>query len=350
MICSCPEIYYENKDKEIDSNTNDYYGLPFPAKGGANLFKNCFCPSKATVFGIEKQNQDIYNKEHLSELINKTIITRKFKEFAGEKYKIHTHIVEPNSSEKEVYRIILQEFERIYRLYFASTGNSRKEALLRIIRQIGLLIKACSVPNTFVGYDGDSYPQKAQDIKAIIKELSGKVAIGTTTIEALNMYVTYLAEQFPDRPMFVIQGSIPFKKRDKIIKEFEATTNGILICTQQSLKSSVNIPSCNEVIVESLQWNISKIEQFFFRFIRLNSKQNTNVHFLINNESIEQNIMALLLAKERLNEFVKTGDIKEQSDIFNEFDLSMSFIENLLKRKRDDDGNLYIGWGSQKVS
>jgi Helicase conserved C-terminal domain. len=85
---------------------------------------------------------------------------------------------------------------------------------------------------------------------------------------------------FPDRPIFIIKGDVTFKKRQSIIKEFEDTLNGILICTQQSLKSSANIPSCNDVILESLQWNIPKMEQFYFRFIRLDSKNQTQVHFV----------------------------------------------------------------------
>jgi hypothetical protein len=52
MICFCPETYYVDKDKEILSESNDYYGFPFPANGGARLFQSCFCPAKATVLGI----------------------------------------------------------------------------------------------------------------------------------------------------------------------------------------------------------------------------------------------------------------------------------------------------------
>ena len=32
------------------------------------LFRACHCPGKATVFGIEKQNQDVYNKDELFDL------------------------------------------------------------------------------------------------------------------------------------------------------------------------------------------------------------------------------------------------------------------------------------------
>lgn len=52
------------------------------------VFKSCHCPGKASVFGIEKQNQDVYNKDALAEMIAKTVITRKFKDFAGEKYEV----------------------------------------------------------------------------------------------------------------------------------------------------------------------------------------------------------------------------------------------------------------------
>ena len=155
---------------------------------------------------------------------------------------------------------------------------------------------------------------------------------------------------FPGRKVFVIHGEIGFKKRQKIIAQFEQTTDGILVCTQQSLKSSANIPSCDRVILESLQWNIPKMEQFYFRFIRLDSKNKTVVNFVTSDESIEQNLIAVVLTKERLNEFVKCGEIKEQSEIFEEFDVSPNLIENLLKREYDSDGNIYLSWGGQRVA
>ena len=90
MVCWSPQVYHENKEREIEEESNTDYGSPFPVFRGHVLFRACHCPGKATVFGIEKQNQDVYNKEELSELIGKTVITRKFRDFAGEKYKIQT--------------------------------------------------------------------------------------------------------------------------------------------------------------------------------------------------------------------------------------------------------------------
>ena len=65
MVCWSPQVYHENKEREIEEESNTDYGSPFPAFRGHVLFRACHCPGKATVFGIEKQNQDVYNKEEL---------------------------------------------------------------------------------------------------------------------------------------------------------------------------------------------------------------------------------------------------------------------------------------------
>ena len=350
MVCRCYRIYRENREKEIEEKSNPYYGEPFPAFRGHVLFRSCHCPGKSTVFGIEKQNQDVYNKEELAELIGKTVITRKFRDFAGEKYRIRTHTVSPSEGEHEVYRVIIEEFYRICELYYNSTGDARKDAGLRLIRQIKLLIKACSVPHLIEGYFGEGIPNKTRYIERLVRKIPGKVAVGCTSMAALNLYENHLRECFPDRPLFVVRGDVAFKRRQSIVAEFDSTINGILVCTQQSLSSSVNIPTCNDVILESLQWNIPKMEQFYFRFIRLDSKELKDVHYVTYKDSVEQNLMALVLTKERLNEFIKSGEVKEQSEIFEEFDITMSVIESLLVRERDREGNIHISWGSQRMT
>lgn len=350
MVCWSPQVYHENKEREIEEENNTDYGSPFPAFRGHVLFRACHCPGKATVFGIEKQNQDVYNKEELSELIGKTVITRKFRDFAGEKYKIQTHTVSPLDGEREVYRVIIEEFCRICELYYNSTGDAKKDAGLRLMRQIKLLIKACSVPHLIEGYSGDGIPNKTKYIEKLVRKIPGKVAVGCTSIAAFDLYENHLRKCFPDRPVFVVKGDVAFKRRQNIVTEFDSTINGILICTQQSLSSSVNIPACNQVILESLQWNIPRMEQFYFRFIRLDSKEMKDVHYVTYEDSVEQNLMALVLTKERLNEFIKTGEVKEQSEIFEEFDITMSVIDSLLVRTQDHEGKIHISWGSQRIA
>ncbi len=356
MICWCGTIYketlVEKKGKVILAKFNDHYGKPFPAYFGNGLFKSCFSPSKTTVFGVEKQNQDIYNMEELREIIEKTIITRKFKEIAGlDRYKIITHGIEQNPSEEAVYSAIINEFHRIAPLFFKSTGNSRKDALLKIIQQINLLIKATSVPQIFKEYSSKDIPGKFHKIFELIEGFAyEQVAIGSTTLDASDLYYHHLKNRFPFRKVFLIQGDVSFNGRKDIIDEFQATPNGILICTQQSLKSSVNIPSCSKVIIESLQWNIPKMEQFYFRFIRYDSPRPTEVHIVNYQDTIEQNILALLMAKERVNDFIKTLEYKEQADIFGEFDIDISIFDQIIRKEKGEDGRVSLRWGHQKVS
>ena len=236
MVCWSPQVYHENKEREIEEESNTDYGSPFPAFRGHVLFRACHCPGKATVFGIEKQNQDVYNKEELSELIGKTVITRKFRDFAGEKYKIQTHTVSPSDGEREVYRVIIEEFCRICELYYNSTGDAKKDAGLRLMRQIKLLIKACSVPHLIEGYSGDGIPNKTKYIEKLVRKIPGKVAVGCTSIAAFDLYENHLRKCFPDRPVFVVKGDVAFKRRQNIVTEFDSTINGILICDMHTAK------------------------------------------------------------------------------------------------------------------
>ena len=139
-----------------------------------------------------------------------------------------------------------------------------------------------------------------------------------------------------------------FKKRQSIVTEFDSTINGIPIFTQRSRSSSGNIPTCNAGILESLQWNIPKMEQCYFRFIRLDSKEMKDVHYVTYEDSVEQNLMALVLTKERLTEFIKTGDAKEQSEILEAFAIPMSVIDSLLLRTTASRGKIPIHRGHQR--
>ena len=165
------------------------------------------------------------------------------------------------------------------------------------------------------------------------------------------MYVDYIRDHFPDRPLFIAHGKITIARREKIVDSFEETTDGILVCTQQSLESSIDIPTCNEVFLESLQWNFPRMEQFYFRFIRFDSEEHTYVRFFTNEKSIEQNLLALLLDKERLNDFVKTGEVADEDQIYEQFGVSRSFVEQLYRKHKDNDGKAFIThWGNQRIS
>lgn len=346
----CHFVYGTDEDGDIINEVNDNYGYPFPPRGGYRLFRKCHCPIKNSVFGIEKMNQDVYNSDELKEIINRTVLTRKFRDFAGDRYTISNHPVTPTASERNVYDIVIKEFHRICRIYFQDTGNARKEAGLRLARQIRLLIKACSTPNLMEGYDGKMLPTKTSKIASIITQCRGKVAIGCTSLETVYMYEDFLKKRFPERRLHVITGEVEFKKRSEITSTFNSSENDILLCTQQSLSSSVNIPDCDDVIIESLQWNIPRMEQFYFRFIRLDSERLKRVYFVTYEESLEQNVLALVLAKERLNDFIRTGEMQTEDEIYDKFGIESNMLRSFLGKETDSKGSIHLTWGHQKVS
>lgn len=351
FICWADTIYNTNKENEIVELKNFRAGYPFPPYGGASLFKACFCPQKSTVFGIKKETQDVYNADLLKQLIAKTIITRKFEEIVGEKkYSIHTHSIAQTPEEKNLYSILLKDFMQVCYDFYRSTGNARKEAALRLIRQIKALIKATSVPHLMPHFSGEGRPGKYSKIVNLIRDWSTElVAVGTIFKSTANDYYQHLQNNFPARRVFYIDGEDPVHKRKKILDQFRHSINGILVCTQQSLKSSVNIPYCNKCIIESLQWNIPKISQFYFRFIRFDSKRHTEVHFVNYENTIEINLLALLMAKEKLNDFIKTTNQTSSAAIYHEFGIDLNILDMLIQKDKDADGKLVLRWGKQQM-
>lgn len=337
-------IYYQNKEGKIQPKENPNYNKPYHPYFGLSQYAAGFSPSKATVFGIEKHNQDVYNYDRMVEILSYTSIIRTFEEVVGKKHDLKQIKVQFTEAEKGLQIELLKEFHRICYIYFHSTGNARKEAGLMKMRQLRLLIKSTSIPESFIGHD-IPISTKRQAIYKKAMAMEGKVCIGCTLKSTTHLYYEMFGMQL-QKPIFLITGETPIKKREKLCAQFEATFNGILICTQQSLESSVNIPSCNTVYVEALQWNLSRMSQFYFRFIRFNSKENTDVWFINYEQSIENNLLSLVMAKERINRALKLEESTEQEELFDLFGLD--WIEEFLQTEYNEETEKYeIGWGEQ---
>lgn len=349
MCCWSPTYYVEEKGSLVPK-VNKYYKKPFPAHYGQTVFRRCFNPSKSTVFGIQKQDQSIYNEDSLKDLIGKTVITRKFRELAGDKYKVNNILVQQDSAERAVYAKILTDLEEIIPLRFSLSGDTRRDAMQKILQQLTLLIEATSMPQMFDFYSGSGIPTKSMKIVEMVRGFADeKVAIGCTSKKGAKWYVEHLEKQFPDRPIFHIDGDVAIPKRKPLLAKFEETENGILVCTQQSLKSSINVPTCDKIIVESLQWNIPKIEQFYFRFIRYDSKNYKNVYFINYETTIEVNLLSLLMDKEKLNDYVRTLEYKENSEIYGEYDIDLGILNDLMTKAEDENGKTKVVWGKAKA-
>lgn len=210
MITWCRYVYSYDKDfDKMAHNQNRYYGCPIPAyKRGYSLFSSCHLPEKPTVFGVGERTQDIYNADELNEILGKTVITRTFEEVTGKEIRrIHQVPLSFTSEERAVYDIVMKEFEKIQWSYFSSTGNSRKDAMLKLMQQITLMLRVAAAPNTLQEYEGDTPLKIMAAVEMAALWDHEIVAIGVRHKDVLDAYAEVIREVLPERPLFVVTGA-----------------------------------------------------------------------------------------------------------------------------------------------
>lgn len=353
MISWCNTTYYfDREDNSLCSSNNPLYGQPIPAyKSGYSLFASCHLPEKTTVFGVAERNQDIYNANELNDILRKTVITRTFEEVTGKEIRrIHQVPLPFMDEERDVYNIVMEEFSRVQREYFASSGNSRKDAMLKLMQQITLLLRVAAAPNTLAEYAGDT-PLKIMAAVEMSAEWKDEiVAIGVRHQNVLNAYAEAFHEYLPNRPLFIVTGSTKtFAQRRALRKTLRDSGNGILLCTQQSLPSSVNFEYVNKILIPEMHYNNSGMSQFYMRFIRYTSMEYKDIYFLNYTGSLESNLLQMVLAKEKLNLFMK-GQDTDLDEIYEKFGIDYNLLALLMRRESDKDGHLQIRWDEQQIA
>jgi SNF2 family DNA or RNA helicase len=345
-------IYVTDKDGAEHEFFNEYYGKPVPAyRDGYRLFSQSHLPHRITVFGVEQFTQDVYNAGVLRDLLGKTVITRTFEEVAGRKiYEINQIMVPFHTAEKAVYLKAVKEFNKMRWKYFRSLGNSRKDSMFRILQQLVLLLKICADPASIGEYDSPLEASKAVILLECLKAWENeRVAIGVRHVDVAHAYAGYIRGEFPGRPVFTITGgSAGFRRRREVVKELEGTRNGILISTQQAYSKSQNIDFVDKILLPELHYNNAAMSQYYFRFIRYTSVNFKKVYFLTYENSIESNLLRMIMAKEKLNLFMKNQDV-DDDDLFERFGVDRNIVNMLMTREPDEDGNMTIRWGDQSI-
>ena len=357
MISWADTLYSFEKSSDcgeyLNCTSNPYYGDPIPAyTPGYNLFTSSHLPEKITVFGVGKRSQDIYNAEALENLLSYSVITRTFEEITGKEIRrIHQIAVPFSALERTVYDKAINEFFSMRQRYFASTGNSRKDSMMALIQQITLLLRISAAANTVDEYTSDETPTKIDKVASMIEQWKNEiVAIGVRHKNVVDAYAKEIQERFPNRPLFIVTGSTTtLAKRKALRKTLKESGNGILLCTQQSLPSSVNFEFVNKIVIPELHYNNARMSQFYMRFIRFTSTEWKDVYFVTHSGSIESNQMQMVIAKEKLNLFMKGQEV-DLDEIYDRFGVDYDLMSMLMSREEDKDGNFKITWGQQNIT
>lgn len=220
---------------------------------------------------------------------------------------------------------------------------------MRLVQQITLLLRISAAPDSLVEYTGGT-PMKILTAVEMIAEMEDEiVAVGVRHKVVLESYKKAFEEYLPDRPLFIVTGATTFAKRKALRKTLRESRNGILLCTQQSLPSSVNFEFVNKVIIPELHYNNSAMSQFYFRFIRYTSTNFKDIYFLTYAGSIESNQMQMVLAKEKINLFMKGQDV-DLDAVYDKFGVDYDLLSILMYREQDEKGHFHIRWGQQKIA
>lgn len=85
------------------------------------------------------------------------------------------------------------------------------------------------------------------------------------------------------------------------------------------------------------------------RFVRYTSTEWKDIYFVTYGGSIESNLMQMVLAKEKINLFMK-GQATDLDEIYDRFGVDYDLLSMLMYREQDEEGKFHIRWGQQKIA
>ena len=77
----------------------------------------------------------------------------------------------------------------------------------------------------------------------------------------------------------------------------------------RAFRDSVNFEYVDKVIIPELHYNNSRMSQFYMRFVRFTSQHEKDIYFVTYLGSIESNQMQMVLAKEKINLFMRGKEL-----------------------------------------
>lgn len=353
------EKNFETWEDIIIKEVNEWFWLPIPFRWWLNIFKKSFSPNKTSVFWIEKNNQDIYNIDALKDLLSWMSSRLEQKDILWElPYNIKMIPVNMTINEEDLYKEILFNFYKfLEKINFWKEVNDRKKSQLQIVLQIQELLKSTSMPFSYKEYKWWLHSKAIKMLELIEENKDKKIMIWTNWIDSNIFYKDLIKEKFPNIPFYFIESwKVTIGKRKIIADKFNSEKWwAILLSTTWSLSSSINIWNTELVLLESLRYNFSEISQYIFRAIRIDSSTKTEVKFLTTN-SLEKNLIWLIIDKERLTSFVNKWEVISKEEISKKLWLDENnYLDGIIKKVREkvewsDKTFTRLEWWSSKIN
>jgi len=173
--------------------------------------------------------------------------------------------------------------------------------LLRL-RQALLTCRMAADSTFLVNKEEPSYSSKLERLEELLERLfaeqNRKVVLFSEWTTMLD-----LIEKILQRRKFRyvrLDGSVPQKKRQPLVHEFQTNPDCQLFITTNAGSTGLNLQAANTVINVDLPWNPAVLEQRIARAHRMGQKQPVQVYVLVTEETLEENLLVTLASKKDL--------------------------------------------------
>ena len=343
--CVAPIIVEEQKDGSLRELLNDQYLKSYPSYGGHGLFRRCHSPVKTTVLGQKRAVPDIPNREELSEFLGTIRSRLTIEELMGyDPLNVRVVEIEMTPGEKGLYNKILQDTCYFVRRELEAFVESRKLNQLAIAQAIKVQQQACSIPSRYPEFSGGPQSKLEYLVETCRAGLHAHTAVGTIWKQATHEIGRFLQSGL-DFPVIVFTGEEAMAQRKTLLAQFAGAARAVLVTTQQSLRSSVNVRCVSRIIAESLPWNFSVLGQWARRFVRYDSDaRQIELEILVARGTIEERILGLNLRKESVA-LCAAGDIVEDDldpilDQYGAQSSTLNLLTEYLAGERDSSLNV----------
>ena len=142
-----------------------------------------------------------------------------------------------------------------------------------------------------IGYLNDTKNLKSTKIKKMMECTKGhkKIVIFSSFRTVINLLI-YLFEK-KDRKVLTLSGDMNVKKREKIINDFNESSDVILILTYSIGAEGLNLQSANTVMLLDYEWSYGTTAQAIARIVRQGQKsKDVDVYYFLSNTGVEKAI------------------------------------------------------------
>lgn len=244
-----------------------------------------------------------------------------------DKIEIVDHV---NLSKRQIV-LYKKQVEQLKEDIETAQGMERRGIVLSYITKFKQI---CNHPDqfnhdiSFKAIDSGKY-QMLKELCTTIYEKRERVLVFTQYREMCEPLSQYLASIF-HKEGYIINGSIPIKKRTEIVDKFQSEHYiPYIVLTVKAAGTGLNLTAANHVIHFDRWWNPAVENQASDRAYRIGQKKKVFVHKLVSTGTIEEKIDELITSKQSLaNNILSTNDqinITEMSndELINLFQLEV---------------------------